>query len=227
MEEFAVCLRHCGDTSDLVAARQTHARILKSKHRRSVYLANLMIQMYGKCGCVEDARAVEMPEYLDTVSWNTMITAYAQNGHLNHGIAHFFMLQVEGIAPDEVTFMTILTACSRIGMLATGLECFMLMQRDHGLEPSKEHFNTMIDILSRAGELQNAKDLINSMPHSPNDVSLGSLLGACELDQNSKKLGAQAAARMDPKSPSPYISMAGLFAKSSSSAASVKVTNVR
>ncbi|KAJ7527669.1 hypothetical protein O6H91_16G065400 [Diphasiastrum complanatum] len=127
--------------------------------------------MYAKCGCTEDARELfdNMSER-DVVSWSAMIAGYAQNGLAQEALALFEQMQREGMKPDEVTYISVLSACAHSGLVDQGCYVFDSMCKNHGVTPTKEHYACMVDLLGRAGFLADAELVINKMPIQPNSV---------------------------------------------------------
>ncbi|EFJ09809.1 hypothetical protein SELMODRAFT_72364, partial [Selaginella moellendorffii] len=147
-------------------------------------------------------------------SWNSMVAAYAQNGHPVEAVMVFRAMALEGIAPDLIGFSTALTACSHGGLLATGWEIFVSMHCDYGLKPGKDHYRCMIDILGRSGRIIDAEELIHSMPFPPDEIAWASLLSSCKIHRNAAA-GARAAAaalRFDAREPATFVLMQDLYA---------------
>eukprot|EP00249_Psilotum_nudum_P028207 c36938_g1_i1 orf=2-415(+) len=136
--------------------------------------------MYGKCGSLEDASSVfdNMP-CRDLVSWNAIIAVYGQNGYGKDALELFWRMQLEDVKPDSTTFICILSACSHSGLVEEGRSYFASMSRDYDIILIADHYGCMVDILGRAGLLDDAEDLINNMPFQPGAIEWGTLLGAC------------------------------------------------
>eukprot|EP00249_Psilotum_nudum_P015229 c25216_g5_i4 orf=2-415(+) len=136
--------------------------------------------MYGKCGNVDDAKSVfnKMPQW-DVVSWTAMIAAYAQNGHGKEALKLFKQMQREGVKPDKATFISILSGCSHAGLLDDGWRYFLSMHRDYALPIIADHYVCMVDLLGRAGQLDEAEDLVHKIAFAPSAAAWVSLLGAC------------------------------------------------
>ncbi|EFJ20618.1 hypothetical protein SELMODRAFT_108163 [Selaginella moellendorffii] len=156
-----------------------------------------MIQMYGACGSLEEARRVfESIDHPNGFSWNILLTAYAQRGHLQDSKRIFDAMPerdvMEGVEPDEISFMGTLVACSYKGVLLEGIQIFQTMIQGHGLEPRQEHYSCMISILGRAGDVRSAEWLLQSMPFRPDSVAWAALLSSCKIHDESV-LGVRAA----------------------------------
>lgn len=147
-----------------------------------VYISTALIDMYAKCGSVEQALAVfeNMPQK-NTVSWNAMISALAFHGQAQEALSLFERMCKEDAAacPDDITFVGVLSACVHAGLVNEGRHYFDLMGSSFGLIPKVEHYSCMVDLLARAGLVYEAWDFIDKMPEKPDEITLGALLGAC------------------------------------------------
>ncbi|XP_057957640.1 putative pentatricopeptide repeat-containing protein At3g08820 [Malania oleifera] len=155
-----------------------------SRHRKelSLFLGNALADMYAKCGCILEARRIfDKMQERDVISWSIIITGLAMHGHANEAFGCFFEMLKCGLKPNEVTFMGLLTACTHAGLVDKGLNYFNTMNREYGIRPAVEHYGCVVDLLSRAGRLDEAESLINSMPMKPNVVVWGALLGGCQI----------------------------------------------
>lgn len=174
-----------------------------------------LIDMYSKCGSIEDAISVfEDIEGKSVDHWNAMI-----NGLAIHGLGELafdLLIEMERlvIEPDDITFIAVLNACGHSGLVKEGLLCFELMRRTHKLEPKLQHYGCMVDILGRAGFIEEARNFINDMPIEPNDVIWRSLLSSCRNHDN-LSIGEPVAEQligMDSDNSSPYVLLSNMFA---------------
>jgi pentatricopeptide repeat protein len=124
-----------------------------------------------------------MPER-DVVSWTAMITGYGIHGHGKNALALFSQMQQTGIKPNRITFTCVLSACSHAGLVDEGLDYFYCMSRDHQMKPSMEQYACMVDLLGRAGRLNEAQKFIDKMPFQPNACLWGALLSASRIHSN-------------------------------------------
>ncbi|XP_024532428.1 pentatricopeptide repeat-containing protein At4g02750-like [Selaginella moellendorffii] len=148
---WGALLKNCRDLS---RGRQIHARIAQSEHRRNKYLANLLVQMYGKCGSVDDARAIfESIENPKLFSSNIMIQAYAQAKDLNRARRTFDGM----LRRDASTWNSIVTAYADNGQLDKAREI-------SELEKNEISWNVMITLCIRSGKIASVKDLFDRMP---------------------------------------------------------------
>ena len=148
-------------------------------------LSNALMDMYFKCGSVDRALDVfrTMPSRPNLFCWNTVIAGLGMNGRGEDAVAAFRDI-VEGarnrrqheVKPDAVTFVALLSACSHSGLVATGRKLFADMLPVYGLPPQTEHYGCVVDLLCRAGRVDEAARLVRAMPGRPNAKLLGSLL---------------------------------------------------
>ncbi|EFJ09463.1 hypothetical protein SELMODRAFT_130050 [Selaginella moellendorffii] len=168
--------------------KAVHALIASGRCKADVVLENSLMNMYNRCGSLDDTVGVFAAiRDKSLVSWSTLIAAYAQHGHSRTGLEHFWELLQEGLAADDVTMVSTLSACSHGGMLKEGVQTFLSMVGDHGLAPDYRHFLCMVDLLSRAGRLEAAENLIHDMPFLPDAVAWTSLLSGCKLHNDTKR----------------------------------------
>ncbi|KFK37624.1 hypothetical protein AALP_AA3G007300 [Arabis alpina] len=146
----------------------------------------LLGELYSRCGSLGNASKVFNEITLkDTVVWTSLITGYGIHGKGTKALEIFNnMVKSSKVEPNEVTFLSILSACSHSGLIQEGLRIFNLMVSDYGLVPNLEHYTVLVDLLGRVGELDTAIDVIRRMPYSPTPQILGTLLGACRIHQN-------------------------------------------
>ncbi|MCD7456042.1 hypothetical protein HAX54_030516 [Datura stramonium] len=209
-------LAACADLGALELGRRIHEYSNKSRFRRNIHISNTLIDMYIKCGCLEAAKAVfeEMKERT-IVSWSAMIQGLAMHGQADEALELFNEMIKTGVKPNEVTFLGILHACSHMGLINKGREFFASMSRDYNISPQIEHYGCMVDLLSRAGLLQDAYELITNMPIKPNAVVWGSFLGGCRIQKDVEM--AEEAIRqlgiLDPLNDGYYIIMSNIYAE--------------
>ncbi|MBA0854557.1 hypothetical protein Goshw_001678 [Gossypium schwendimanii] len=219
---FGNLLNACANLTDLQLGRQAHTHVLKHGFRfqfgeeSDIFVGNSLIDMYMKCGSVEDANLVfkTMMER-DWVSWNAMIVGYAQNGYGNKALELFKNMLASGEKPDHVTMIGVLCACSHAGLVEEGRHHFSSMSWEHGLVPLKDHYTCMVDLLGRAGCLDEAKNLIETMPMKPDAVVWGSLLGACKVHRNIRlgKYVTEKILEIDPSNSGPYVLLSNMYAE--------------
>ncbi|GMH04738.1 hypothetical protein Nepgr_006578 [Nepenthes gracilis] len=177
---FATSLSACADSALLQLGKQIIAQAEKFGFGLDVSVANSAITVYSRCGQIHAAYKVfESINTKSLVSWNSMLSGYAQNGHARKVIETYESMINAGFAPDHISYMSVLMACSHAGLVQEGRHYFNCMKNDHGIYPRHEHFACMVDLLGRAGLLEEAKNVIVGMPYIPNAIVWGALLAAC------------------------------------------------
>ncbi|KAL3567113.1 hypothetical protein D5086_032528, partial [Populus alba] len=145
-----------------------------------VYVASELIDMYAKCGSLDDAlRVFESMPHKNKVSWNAMIYALAFHGQALEALSLFRRMSKDNgtVQSNDITFIGVLSACVHAGLVDEGRQLFESMKLSFGLVPKFEHYSCMVDLCARAGLLNEAWDLIKKMPGKPDEIVLGSLLG--------------------------------------------------
>ncbi|KAF8394398.1 hypothetical protein HHK36_020606 [Tetracentron sinense] len=175
-------LSACAFLGALDQGRWIHAYVDRNGIELDRVLGTALIDMYAKCGCIETARNVfnEMSER-DVFAFTSMISGLSNHGQSASAIEFFVKMQKEGIDPNEVTFICVLSACSRMGLVEEGLRFFKSMMEVYRIEPGVEHYGCLVDLLGRAGLLEEAKRVVNEMPVEPDSYVLGALLNACSV----------------------------------------------
>nr|XP_043631402.1 pentatricopeptide repeat-containing protein At2g33680 [Erigeron canadensis] len=177
---MASVLKACSSLAALEQGKQIHASSIKHGFGLKVPIGGALSTMYAKCGSFKDGDLVfaRMPSR-DVISWNSMISGLAQNGHGNEALELFNKMHIEGTKPDYVTFVNILTACSHMGMVEKGWDFFNMMSNEYGITPKLDHYACMVDLLSRGGKLTEAKEFIESAPIDHGLCLWRILLSAC------------------------------------------------
>ncbi|KAL5705135.1 hypothetical protein ACHQM5_023477 [Ranunculus cassubicifolius] len=205
----------CSNLASLKEGRGHHVFVVKGGFESLISVCNALITMYNKCGSIRDAelvfREVDNP---DIVSWNSMIAGYAHHGDYEKAIRSVLEMETNGLKPDGITFLNILSACGHAGKVKDSIHWFNSMVSEYGVTPRAEHYACVIDILSRAGQLEKAYKIIEEMPFKPDAGVWGSLLSACRVYSN-VELGELAAARLielEPQNSGTYIMMSNIYA---------------
>ncbi|XP_024995615.1 putative pentatricopeptide repeat-containing protein At3g15130 [Cynara cardunculus var. scolymus] len=195
--------------------KQMHAYTIKIPSGLDISLANSVVDMYLKCGLIEDADKFfyEMPKR-NVVSWTVMITGYGKHGLGKEAINIFENMQLENISPDGVTYLAVLSSCSHSGLVDESREYFSRLCNDLTIKPSVEHYACMVDLLGRSGRLREARDLIKSMPVKPNSGIWQTLLSACKVhgDLEIGREVGEILLKMDDISTVNYVMMSSIYA---------------
>eukprot|EP01018_Ginkgo_biloba_P026036 Gb_14323 [translate_table: standard] len=205
----------CTYLGALQQGKEIHQYILKSGFMLDIYLGSALIDMYAKCGRLEVARQVfDGMSSRNVISWTGMIAGCGIHGHVEAALTLFYKMQQEGIKPDHITFVAILSACSHAGFVNEGWKCFDRMKEEYHLIPRVEHYACMIDLLGRAGCLDEAYEFIKTMPLEPDVGVWGALLGACRVRCNIElgELAASQLFELEPQNAGNYVLLSNIYA---------------
>ncbi|KAF0930014.1 hypothetical protein E2562_027193 [Oryza meyeriana var. granulata] len=182
---YTTVLHICSVLSLLALGRQVHARTVKNGLSRShVFVGNSLMNMYSSSGTTADLEKVfDEMTVRDIVSWNTVIQGLGQNGHGRRALA-FAEQALELKLYNGNTFIAILTSCSHAGLVADGMSYFDAMANKYGVERTFDHYISAIDLLGRAGRLEEAQGLLLNMPFTPNALAWTTLLHCCLAHKN-------------------------------------------
>ncbi|PIA58051.1 hypothetical protein AQUCO_00500166v1 [Aquilegia coerulea] len=192
-----------------------HAYVRRRNFKIDVVLGNALIDMFSKCGSIDAALDVfyGLPKK-NVFCWNSIIVGLATYGYGRKVIDTFIDMQKAGVKPDGVTFVGLLSGCSHSGLISEGRQYFSQMLSIYGIEPGLEHYGCMVDLLGKAGFLEEALELVKAMPMAPNTIVLGSLLHACQVRKDAK-LTEQVAEHLldlDPHDGGNYVFLSNFYA---------------
>ncbi|XP_057975203.1 pentatricopeptide repeat-containing protein At1g34160, partial [Malania oleifera] len=179
-------LSACSQLGALSEGEKMYNYLRDEKLDTNVQVCNAVIDMYAKCGSVDKAYGVfaNMSCKKSLVSWNTMIMALAMHGEGHKALELFEEMNRAEASPDAVTYLAALCACNHVGLVEDGVQLFDSME-DRGVARDMKHYGSVVDLLGRAGRLQEAYKIIVSMPNTPPDVVIWqTLLGACKIYGN-------------------------------------------
>lgn len=193
-----------------------HDQIIKSGFAKSACVSSSLITMYAKCGSLIDAyRMFNETDERNVVCWTAMLAAYQQHGCANQVIELFEKMLEEEMKPNYVTYVSALSACSHTGRIEKGFKYFDSMTKVHGINPGREHYACMVDLLGRAGRLDEARRFIETIPVKPNASIWGALLGAC-MKYDNIKMGREVAERLfelEPNNPGNYLLLSNMYTR--------------
>ncbi|OVA00726.1 Pentatricopeptide repeat [Macleaya cordata] len=178
---FLSAIQACSHLGDLEKGKFFHNKLIIYGLEKDSYVDSALVNMYSKCGDLRMAgRIFNSLLERSVVTWSAMIAGYGIHGHVEAAISLFQEMVNSGIKPNEVTFMSMLSACSHGGFVGEGKFYFNLM-KDFDIEPKLEHYVYMVDLLSRAGDIESAFEFIKSMPIPPSASIWGALLNGCRI----------------------------------------------
>ncbi|KAJ0444940.1 putative tetratricopeptide-like helical domain superfamily, DYW domain-containing protein [Helianthus annuus] len=210
-------LQSCAYLGALQQGRWAHERVIRTRMGVNVYLGAALINMYARCGSIDEARQVfdKMPQR-DIVTWTAIICGYGMHGlaHLSESL--FVQMVSNGLKPDAVTFVGVLAGFSHNGMVEKGRYYFNKMSNEFGVKPSLEHYSCMVDMLGRAGRLKEAEELIRNMYVQPDSKIWGGLLNACKIHKNYKMAErvVPEILKLDPTNAGWHVLMSNIYATS-------------
>ncbi|KAM3360520.1 pentatricopeptide repeat-containing protein, mitochondrial [Capsicum galapagoense] len=214
---FASIIGACSALAAFEIGQQVQGQMMKTELIEHVKIGSALIDMYSKCGLVEDARRVfnHMPEK-NVFSWTSMIDGYGKNGYPNEALELFSIMVVDHlIVPNYVTFLSALSACAHSGLVAKGREIFESMERDYSMKPRMEHYACMVDIFGRSGSLNQALEFVINMTERPDSDVWAALLSSCRLhgDVELANLAANELFKLNNSSrPGAYVALSNALA---------------
>ncbi|KAJ6804102.1 pentatricopeptide repeat-containing protein [Iris pallida] len=212
---FVAVLTVASNLASLFHGLQFHNHIIKAGVDYDSHVSNALVDMYAKCGCIQEAWLLfDSTRGRDVVCWNSMISRYAHHGYAKEALRVFQLMRGEKIEPNYVTFVGVLSACDHVGLVDEGLHHFNSMKQDFNIEPGMEHYASVVNLLGRAGKLDDTKEFIERMPIDPAAIVWRSLLSACREFGN-VELGRYAAGKaisIDPNDTGPYVLLSNIYA---------------
>ena len=216
----ASILSASGSVSSLGRGESIHGLAVRLGFEPRLITANALINMYGKCGEVEAARSVfDRMTSQDLISWNSMLHGYAVNGRGFECFKLYEKLKEEGIKPDDLTLLAMLSACVHNRLPEKSKGFFQEMRSEHGIDPRLPHYSCVIELLCKLGQTKEAKDLVNLMPLQPDPVIWSSLLSGCtrNLQADFAKIAADRLLEINPRDPTPDLSLTRIYAEAGKS----------
>lgn len=195
--------------------KQFHACSIKSGFNNALCVSSALVTMYAKRGNIESANEVfKRQQERDLVSWNSMISGYAQHGYGKKALIVFEEMRREKVEMDSVTFIGVISACTHVGMVKEGQSYFDMMVKDLCIAPTMEIYSCMIDLYSRAGKLEQALALIDEMPFPPGETIWRTLLAASRVHRNLElgELAAEKLISLKPQDSAAYVLLSNLYA---------------
>lgn len=212
---FVCILKACGSIGALKEGKQIHSTVVQRGLEAEGYVGNALLDMYIKCGSMEDAHDVfdRLPKK-DVVAWTALLKGYGQHNDGKRALQCFEEMRQHGVEPDSTTFTCLLGALSHVGMVKEGEQCFQIMVETHGITPEVEHYTCMVDLFARAGQLKEAENLLLTSPIKNDLVGWRSLLSACKMHGN-LEIGRRCfdqLVRINPQQSAAYVLMSDLYA---------------
>ncbi|KAG2717492.1 hypothetical protein I3760_03G178200 [Carya illinoinensis] len=184
---FVSLLSVCANICNLALGSSVHALMTKRNFNcRDTFVCNVLINMYGKCGCVESSvKIFDKMTNKNLITWTALISAFGLNGYAQEALERFREMEFLRFKPDRMALLAVLTACRHGGLVREGMELFGQM-RNYGVEPEMDHYHCMVDLLAKHGHVREAEKMILSMPFLPNAIIWRSFLEGCKRQEIAK-----------------------------------------
>ncbi|KAG6481322.1 hypothetical protein ZIOFF_057919 [Zingiber officinale] len=206
-------------TTDIVSlayGQSFHAHILKLGLNANAYVSVALIDLYAKRGSIDESRrAFEEAPLKSLITWTSIISAHSKHGNYEEVMSLFESLKRTGIHPDHITFLAVLVACCCKGKVDMGRKVFESMVDEFEIEPWQEHYACMVDMLGKAGRLEEAEEFLQLAPMPLGISALQSLLGACRVHRNAEMGSrmAEALMKVEPTESGAYVLMSNIYAE--------------
>ncbi|XP_019455528.1 PREDICTED: pentatricopeptide repeat-containing protein At4g01030, mitochondrial [Lupinus angustifolius] len=207
-------LRACSGPSLLKKGEEIHCFSIRLGFVDDIYLATALIDMYSKGGKLKVAHEVFNGIREKTLPcWNCILMGYALHGHGEEVMILFDNMCKTGIRPDAITFTALLSGCKSSGLVDEGWKYFDSMKTDYNIIPTIEHYSCMVDLLGKAGFLDEAVDFIQNMPVKPDASIWGALLACCRIHKDIKlaEIAARKLFKLEPYNSANYVLMMNIY----------------
>ena len=179
---FICVLTACADVRLIEEGRAVHSYIIDGNHDLDALASSALVDMYVKCGRLEDAKAMfERSPERSISTWTTLIAGYARHNDYLSALALLNEMQKEGLKPNTITYISLIAACSHVGLIDDGCHYFNSVREDLSILPTHEHYNCMIDLFGRVGLLDEADVIQKTLPFKPDFAGWVSLLSHCKV----------------------------------------------
>lgn len=214
---FVGVLQACATSGIQGPGQSVHAHITKAGHSSNAFVTSALIDLYCKFGRIREGKALfDLMPTKDLVCWSSMINGYGINGCGNEALETFSKMLNFGIKPNEVVFISLLSACSHCGLQNEGWNWFYAMENIHGITPKLAHYACMVDLLSRQGHVEEALEFVKGMPIQPDKRIWGALLAGCRSTCSSVEMAefvVEQLLALDPGNTSCYVVLSNLYAE--------------
>lgn len=208
-------LQACASSGALHQGKWMHNFVIRNNLRLSISVDTALVDMYCKCGDLHSAqKCFDRMSQHDLVSWSTIIAGYGSHGKGETALRMYSKFLHDGFEPNPIILLAVLSACSHNGLVHQGLNVFHSMVQDFGIEPKLEHRACVVDMLCRAGRIEEAYDFYKRNFSEPSADVLGILIDACGA-RNNKKLGdniAKDVLMLQPENAGHYVQLAHCYA---------------
>lgn len=209
-------LSACANTRALNLGMSIHGFLLRNISKLNIAVQTSLVDMYAKCGCLDKALHIfKKMETRNNLTYSAMISGLALQGEGEAALRMFSEMIEEGLESDHVVYVSVLNACSHSGLVKEGRRVFEEMLREGKVEPMAEHYGCLVDLLGRAGLLEEALETIESMPIEQNDVVWRSFLSSCRVHQNVElgQIAARELLKLSSHNPGDYLVISNMYAQ--------------
>lgn len=214
---FVSLLQSCSLMASSEIGESIHAHVIKAGYMSNAFLISALIDMYCKFGRIRQGESLFDENHAnDLICWSSMINGYGINGFGDEALACFSDMILSGIKPNNVVFISVLSACSHCGLEYEGWNWFKSMEEKYALTPKLAHYACMVDMLSRQGNIGEALEFVKSMPIEPDKRIWGTLLSGCRKTYGCSEIlefVAKQLISLDPKDSSYYVILSNLYAE--------------
>ncbi|KAL6176741.1 hypothetical protein ACLB2K_053374 [Fragaria x ananassa] len=211
---YSSILTICSSLVALDQGEQVHAQSIKSGFVSDIVVATALVNMYNKCGSIEKASKAFIEMSTRTlISWTSMIAGFAQHGRTQQALQLFEDMRIAGVRPNQVTFVSVLSACSYAGMVNEALGYFESMKKDYRIKPVMDHYACLIDMYVRLGRLDEAFGLVKKMDFEPNEFIWSTLVAGCRRHGHIDRgvYAAEQLLKLKPKDTEAYVMLLDMY----------------
>ncbi|KAK3441028.1 hypothetical protein EUGRSUZ_B01284 [Eucalyptus grandis] len=184
--DFGTVIRACAGLAAVRPGKEVHCQYVRRVGWRDVVIESALVDLYAKCGCTDFSYRIFVRMHVkNLITWNSMICGFAQNGRDTEALEIFDEMAKSGVRPDYISFVGVLFACSQTGLVDQGRKYFTSMTEEYGIKAGTEHYNCMVDLLGRAGLLEEAEKLVENAEYRDDPSLWEVLLSACTTSTNS------------------------------------------
>ncbi|KAK7260285.1 hypothetical protein RIF29_26213 [Crotalaria pallida] len=205
----------CANLAVWELGKQMHGVVITLGYESCLFICNALIDMYAKCSDLVAAKDLFCRMCRkDVVSWTSIIVGSAQHGQAEDALALYNDMVSAGVKPNEVTFVGLIYACSHVGLVSKGRDLFKSMVEQYRIKPSLQHYTCLLDLYSRSGHLDDAENLLRTMPVYPDEPTWAALLSACKR-HGKNDMAIRVADNLlnsKPVDPSTYILLSNIYA---------------
>ncbi|KAI5064660.1 hypothetical protein GOP47_0021330 [Adiantum capillus-veneris] len=178
---YCCCLKACGSSVSVGRAQRLHNLIEVEGHDENLHVCSSLVDVYAKCGLLEEAADLfeELP-IQDVILWNSLLAGYAFRGDSNQVVCLVNRMISRGIIPNDITSLNVLIGCSHAGLIDDGLQLFCVMKEGFHIPDTTNHYTAIVDLVARAGQLDEAVAIMESMYLEPDAAGWTAILAACQ-----------------------------------------------